>query len=908
MLGRSQELSQLQRHLRSLTGSRVIVLDGPAGSGRTALLAQAAVAADRAGLRVARWRAGFRTEAVCSGVARGLLAGAGATESAPAGPGDVAEAAHALWDAAWSTDAGLCLVLDDAHLADQESLELLVHLSGGPPDVPLALLLAAADGWARPTAARLLDELRAAPDAVLVQVGALPTPAAAALLRFRVPDADEAFCTTAAAYTGGNAFLMSALAAELAERGVRGEADDAGSIAAIVPERVQAVIASRLRILGEEAAAVARAVAVLGEGAMFRHVVGLTGLAQSLVEQAADALVRTRLCAAEAGGLTFVEPVVAAAVAAGQGTFERRRWHRGSAELLAAELGPLERIARHLGEATPSADPWVVEQLVRAANSATERGDIGSAVEHLRRALTEPPSAEMRAAVLADLAIAESRISAPEAAARVKTALEESAPEDRVALLREQARVMWLSGRPADAVRWSERALADMSPQSDVYGAAVAELLAAVSMHDLVKVRSFPILDELLRRSHEGWVPETAALAGTFATVLPFTLGDHRLIMPLVERGLTEDLWRLDAPPYGLRPDFVISGCFFADELQRGLQLASKGLERAHAIGDAVRVGQYNFWRAIIGLSLGDLQLVLDAAYGALEAIATAEYEMSLPFCAGLAALAHLERGEKAAAHEVLALAQDRGAADALSRLGGDDARVHLLVDSGQPEDAMQLARSIAERLMELSHHDGPLITWRVGAVRAALATGELAVAAELAEEEVACARATHYRGRLGRALRLAAAVATTEEGAIEQLEEAVGVLAATPRRLDRAHALLALGTRLHGHGRVEAAREALAEARELASRCGAAPLAARALAALHATGARPRRTSWGGPNALTMTERRIAELAADGMTNRAIAEQLVVAHSTVEWHLTRAYAKLGIRSRRDLASALERG
>jgi DNA-binding NarL/FixJ family response regulator len=83
------------------------------------------------------------------------------------------------------------------------------------------------------------------------------------------------------------------------------------------------------------------------------------------------------------------------------------------------------------------------------------------------------------------------------------------------------------------------------------------------------------------------------------------------------------------------------------------------------------------------------------------------------------------------------------------------------------------------------------------------------------------------------------------------------------------------------------------------------APLAARAETELRATGARPRRIALRGLESLTPSERRIAELAAHGPTNREIAQALFVTPRTVEVHLTNAYRKLGISSRSQLATAL---
>jgi DNA-binding CsgD family transcriptional regulator len=77
------------------------------------------------------------------------------------------------------------------------------------------------------------------------------------------------------------------------------------------------------------------------------------------------------------------------------------------------------------------------------------------------------------------------------------------------------------------------------------------------------------------------------------------------------------------------------------------------------------------------------------------------------------------------------------------------------------------------------------------------------------------------------------------------------------------------------------------------------------ALSELRAAGARPRRRRLTGRDALTVSELRVAELAATGATNREIAQALFLSQRTVEIHLTSAYSKLGISSRNDLPSSL---
>jgi ATP/maltotriose-dependent transcriptional regulator MalT len=157
----------------------------------------------------------------------------------------------------------------------------------------------------------------------------------------------------------------------------------------------------------------------------------------------------------------------------------------------------------------------------------------------------------------------------------------------------------------------------------------------------------------------------------------------------------------------------------------------------------------------------------------------------------------------------------------------------------------------------------------------------------------------------LGTTLRAAGTVEQGERG-LELLREAVQVLESSLCRLEHAHALLELGAMLRRRNERVAAREPLRAALEMAHRCGARPLVARAEGELGAAGARPRRIALSGVDSLTASERRVAELAARGLSNPEIAQQLFVTRKTVETHLGHIYSKLVIDSRRDLVSALD--
>jgi DNA-binding NarL/FixJ family response regulator len=188
---------------------------------------------------------------------------------------------------------------------------------------------------------------------------------------------------------------------------------------------------------------------------------------------------------------------------------------------------------------------------------------------------------------------------------------------------------------------------------------------------------------------------------------------------------------------------------------------------------------------------------------------------------------------------------------------------------------------------------------WRLVRAELRVRAGDEAGARADVAEQLALARAWGAPGPIGRALRVAGELFG------EDLEAAVTILHGSTQRLELAKALLALGRRQRLARRPTAAREPLRQALEVAATCGATALTAEIRGELAAAGARPRTDMLSGPAALTPSERRVATLAADGMTNRDIAEQLFVTPKTIEVHLSAAYRKLAIGSRRELAGAL---
>ena len=194
--------------------------------------------------------------------------------------------------------------------------------------------------------------------------------------------------------------------------------------------------------------------------------------------------------------------------------------------------------------------------------------------------------------------------------------------------------------------------------------------------------------------------------------------------------------------------------------------------------------------------------------------------------------------------------------------------------------------------------------TWRAYAAPLLASLGRRAEAMRLVREELERCRAFAAPGPLGAALRT---LGTLEEGDTGHalLSEAVELLRGSSERLELGSALLEQGAALRRAGRRVAAREPLGEALELARECGATVVAARAHDELVAAGARPRRDPTQSRSRPTASELRVARLAAEGMTNREIAQALFVTEKTIETHLRSVFRKLAIGSRSQIARAL---
>ena len=340
----------------------------------------------------------------------------------------------------------------------------------------------------------------------------------------------------------------------------------------------------------------------------------------------------------------------------------------------------------------------------------------------------------------------------------------------------------------------------------------------------------------------------------------------------------------------------VAGSLLFVDELERAVEVAQAATGSARAVGPpgAVR------WQ---GWSLYH-QGRITAALAVAEAARAAH--RGDPPAHGLIAGCRLAQGRLDEAEAALARFS---AGEGVEEIDGPvllDLRAQLRLAQLRPADALADALEAGRLTRGQWGVMGPgVAAWRSTAALARLALGESRRARALAEEELELAR---QRGLTRVVIRDLRVLAFAAKGArvVDLLAEAVKIGRAAPPRLEYINALVDLGAATRRANQRTAARHPLRKGLELAERDGAGVLARRAREELAATGARSRQVMLTGIQALTPSERRVADLAAGGLTTRQIAQVLFVTPKTVEFHLRHVYRKLDIpSSRADLTRAL---
>ncbi len=923
LLEREAELSLVAGLLeRAPAGDgALLAFAGPPGIGKTRLLAAARERAERLGLAVLAARGSELERELGFGVVRQLfepwiarapasertelLAGAAALAqplidpaagALPPGADPGFAALHGLYwlTANLAAARPLLILVDDAHWADAQSLRFLNFLAGRL--VGVAALVAIATRLGEPGAdAGLVDALVAEPQAHVARPRPLSSSAVGALVgeRLGAPvDAQlVAACKTA---TGGNPFLLAELLAALTSDGLE---PSAAQVRALGPDTVRRSVLARLARMDSGCVELARAVAILGDGAELTHAAALAGLDAASSAAAADALAAAGVLERDTRP-AFVHPMVAAAISQDLLPHERAAAHARAASTLAQAGAELATVGAHLLQCAPAGEAWVVDVLRRAAAAELARAGPASSVSYLRRALAEPPPAAVRIDVLRELGSAELRAGSAHALEHLELAYAETVdPIARAGIALELGRALLAAGR-SDGAALLARTAGDVR-SADPQLAARLEIEASGAERGLgaapeARRRRLQALREQVAPASPAHRLVLAGLAFEAATAGTSAGEAARLAEEAFAAG------RLLADEGAESPNVVMAAnaLSFCDRFEQARDILDAGLSAARASGSAIGAAFCSCFRSHLALRLG---AVHEAEALAREALALAEpplLEILRPIAASFLAEALIERGELAAAEAELAGA---GAAGGLNAMYLLVTRGWLRVVRGEPERGVADLLEAGARLVEAGIANAVPTFWRSRAALGLLALGERERAASLAAEEVAVARRFGAASPLGAALRVSGIVAED----VDVLRESVAVLDRSPARLEHAHSLAVLGAALRRRGQAVEAREPLAAALALARDCGALALAERAYEELTATGARPRKILRTGADALTATEHRVAQMAIGGMSNRDIAQALFVTVRTVETHLSHSYRKLGIGSRRELPAAL---
>jgi DNA-binding CsgD family transcriptional regulator len=924
------ELSQALAEARDGTGS-LVVIEGPAGIGKSRLLAETRTAAFAQGMAVLTARGTDLERDAPFGVASELLA---AVLAAPQGTGRArplsgqASLAAPLFDPVaplaedpsalvrglyWLTvdvacgppkgedPAGLLIEVDDAQWSDRPSLSYLAYLAARIDELPVALVVAVRSGE-EASGQRALDWLSDRPGRRVVRPRALSPEAIARLVSAELPAAEPAFARACAEVSGGNPFLARELLKTLLADGIDPSAGSVSQVRSLLPDSVLHSVLVRVARLGEPAERLAQAVAVLGDRAPLRQARRLAGLDAEPAEQAADALAGAHILAS-GEPLSFTHPLIATSVLADIPAFARFRAHRRAADLLAADGAPSDGIAAHLLLTQPDGDQRTVATLRVVAAQALTRGDPGAAAHVLERALAEPPPQAERGHVLLELANAEIEQGDAGAAVRIDEALRLSgAPADRVRALAALGRLRFNLGEHEAAVAAMDQALALLEPGDPALPPLLVSYLTATmfrsSLHPLAAERLRPVIEA----AHGGRPPDDPGLLAHLVLRLAFAAEPAERIRALAGRATAADPL-VDPASLGILTGLVVQALCCVDELAEAERICESALAAARRRGSLLNFTMASYHRAIGRYHRGELTDALADLDQVLVA-AREGWTAGDAWPGSLRVHIHVERGDLDAARAALTMTAGAtpGSMDLPIALF---ARARLALAEGRPDAALADAEVAGHILATGFDIDHPgFVPWRRTAVLAALALGQPGRARALAAELTERARWSGTPRALGLALRTQAATITPERR-LPLLAEAAEVLDRSPSALERAHALVELGAARRRAGQPSAAEPPLRRGLQLADHIGATPLIQAARRELHALGLRPRRPAVTGPGSLTPTERRVAELASSGLTNRQTAEALFVTVKTVETHLARAYGKLGISTRTELSRVI---
>ncbi len=935
ILERDDDLSRCSAVLdavRARAGATVVV-EGPAGIGKSELVAQVCAEAAVRGVVPLAVRGNQRDQTMAFGAVRTLLTRwttgrsarerqalfAGAAEFARVplgvprpgrhGPDSMIGLTEALYwlvvnatslVGAGREEEGLLLAVDDAHWIDEESLAWLEFLADRLTGLPVVVLLAYRPHERHaPTLARIA--LRATE---VVRPRPLGPQAVRTIISRGLPSRhapDDRFCAAFLERSGGNPFYLRWMLDVARERGLTPTASDAAAVGTLTPRNVVLYLNERLGGLGPDARRLAQAIAVLGPGDSLGNAARLAALTPDEAKLQYD-----RLCHAAiltpGPTVDFHHPIIRSAVYDDMDPSRRSDVHLEAARLLHDRHAASDAVAAHLLDVHTAADPWVVDRMAEAASEAWASGLSNTAARYLERAVDEPPPPEQRCRVRLRygqaLALGQVAAALPE----LLTAYHQ-APDDE---LRTEAAI----------------ALANTHAYAHQLGQSVRLLDTAIDRCTDERLRRRALAEQLLWAVWWADDPLRADRTDLLDRIAPPLTGDttaERLLIilqawNLVLRGRprTEGL--------AAARRVIRRGVVFSD-VNTGMEIAtitafthlySGETDIAHSLFEqAIEEFERDGWRgthlAFAYANRGRTALLCGRLS---DAVADADIALRLArrsgdgtsaewFATGTLIEALVARGDVDRAATV---GTGRGyreqQPDALILPVPKIVLGTLLLAQGRPDQAAGALREAGRRLDAATMTNPAVCPWRFELAHALRhsAPGEAREIAATAQEQADLFGDPTTRGR---ALRVLAAV----DPGIEPLEESACLLRDAPNRWQYLQTLADLGRALARSGHTADARRTFTEALGLADECGAIAqreAVARHLTAIGATPDRPRRA-----NALSPRLRRVAHLAAEGRSEAEIAHKVLLSLEVVHALVRNAHARMGTTSRAELRRAL---
>ncbi len=884
LVGRASEVAAIREAVGAVAGGgrRLVVVRGEAGIGKTRLLA---LARSEARARQVATLAGRGTEMERDVPFAAVVEMLGDVPFAADGAAERWRLHRALRERldTLGRPGPLALLVDDLHWADPATLEFLEYLIRRPPARPHLLALAGRPG---PVLSGMVAARRASGpgDALVLDLGPL-APEAVNRLLAEVPDA--AARARIAARAGGNPLLLEELA-----RG--GGGPDA-------PSGVVAMVAAERAALGDAARALADAGAITGDPFDIDLAAAVAGLAPGTARDALDELTRADLVRpADTRRFTFRHPVVRSALAAGLPAGRRLALHAAAAAALEVAGAPAPERARHLVHvAAPGAagSAGVLREAARLVRTPAP----STAADWLAAARRADPVGGAERAELARALVEAGRLE--EALAVVEEATGDAgdaATERRLAIA--GAAVERMLGRHHAARRRLERALT----VADTARLRVELALCAYERGDGDRIAEHASAARAAAGGDD--LPVRAAAAALLAVALLYggrraQGGDEMDVALACLEAAHDDRLAADAELLTAVPWAALA----LERLPEGLA-AGRRLATAARRGGAATAPVGHDLAVVLALGLaGRMGEAAEAADAAEQAARVGGRDQPVQWALWMRAWVLLERGDldaaRAAARESVALAADldRSALVVIARavLGA------ALVASGQPEEGRRL-------LAAYDVDPAWICRWSPWLVAGDLAAGDVAAARVHAERAASLAPGTGLAGARAAAGRAQALLALAEgdaAGAAGLALRAAADARDAGASLDAARALILAGRAAATADR-RAALGHLEEAAALAAACGAAGARAEAVRELRRLGRRigtggARGDGGAGIGALSGREREIAGLVAQGLTNREIGARIHLSEKTVETHLSRVFAKLGVRGRAAVAARM---